>query len=242
MHTGCAFRHGLLAGAGQHARGAEVTTKPNRLESLDRCANCGGQGRVAGTPEQEKHWPAVAEAIRAKAEARYQGAAFAERRDGDPIERLRKRADASAQRAAALKKLADAWQPLYQSLDSDQKTRMRVLRDLAEDVDVPLQGAAMKFVTAVIQPFKLDEVRNALNAIGVHEMTVAEVKDYGRQKGHKEIYRGAEYNVNFVPKVRLDVALPQGQVEQVVETINKAARSGQMGDTTIFITSIDQAS
>ena len=100
----------------------------------------------------------------------------------------------------------------------------------------------MKFVTAVIQPFKLDEVRNALNAIGVHEMTVAEVKDYGRQKGHKEIYRGAEYNVNFVPKVRLDVALPQGQVEQVVETINKAARSGQMGDTTIFITSIDQAS
>lgn len=100
----------------------------------------------------------------------------------------------------------------------------------------------MKFVTAVIQPFKLDEVRNALNAIGVHEMTVAEVKDYGRQKGHKEIYRGAEYNVNFVPKVRLDIALPQGQVEQVMETINKAARSGQMGDTTIFITSIDQAS
>jgi nitrogen regulatory protein P-II 2 len=100
----------------------------------------------------------------------------------------------------------------------------------------------MKFVSAVIQPFKLDEVRDALNAIGVHEMTVAEVKDYGRQKGHKEIYRGAEYNVNFVPKVRLDIALPQDQVEQVVETINKAARTGQMGDTTIFITSIDQGS
>jgi nitrogen regulatory protein P-II 2 len=99
----------------------------------------------------------------------------------------------------------------------------------------------MKFVTAIIKPFKLDEVRDALIAIGVHGMTVAEVKGYGRQKGHKEIYRGAEYNVNFLPKVRLDIAVLEEQVEQVVETISKAARTGQIGDGKIFITSIDQA-
>jgi nitrogen regulatory protein P-II 2 len=99
----------------------------------------------------------------------------------------------------------------------------------------------MKFVTAVIKPFKLDEVRDALIGIGVHGMTVAEVKGYGRQKGHKEIYRGAEYNVNFLPKVRLDIAVPEEQVDHVVETISKAARTGQIGDGKIFVTSIDQA-
>jgi len=99
----------------------------------------------------------------------------------------------------------------------------------------------MKFVTAVIKPFKLDEVRDALIGIGVHGMTVAEVKGYGRQKGHKEIYRGAEYNVNFLPKVRLDIAVSEEQVDHVVETISKAARTGQIGDGKIFVTSIDQA-
>ena len=99
----------------------------------------------------------------------------------------------------------------------------------------------MKFVTAVIKPFKLDEVRDALIAIGVHGMTVAEVKGYGRQKGHKEIYRGAEYNVNFLPKVRLDIAVPEAQVDRVVETISKAARTGQIGDGKIFVTTIEQA-
>jgi len=99
----------------------------------------------------------------------------------------------------------------------------------------------MKFVTAVIKPFKLDEVRDALIGIGVHGMTVAEVKGYGRQKGHKEIYRGAEYNVNFLPKVRLDIAVAEEQVDHVVETISKAARTGQIGDGKIFVTSIDQA-
>ncbi|MFY9622919.1 MAG: P-II family nitrogen regulator [Rhodoplanes sp.] len=99
----------------------------------------------------------------------------------------------------------------------------------------------MKFVTAVIKPFKLDEVRDALNAIGVHGMTVAEVKGYGRQKGHKEIYRGAEYNVNFLPKVRLDIAVPEELVDRVIETIRNAARTGQIGDGKIFITSIDHA-
>ncbi len=99
----------------------------------------------------------------------------------------------------------------------------------------------MKFVTAVIKPFKLDEVRDALVAMGVHGMTVAEVRGYGRQKGHKEIYRGAEYNVNFLPKVRIDIAIAENLVDKVVETISKAARTGQIGDGKIFISSIYQA-
>lgn len=99
----------------------------------------------------------------------------------------------------------------------------------------------MKFITAVIKPFKLDEVRDALTKIGVQGMTVAEVKGYGRQKGHREIYRGAEYNVTFLPKVRIDIAIGDSLVDQVVETISKAARTGQIGDGKIFITSIDQA-
>ncbi|MBL8586304.1 MAG: P-II family nitrogen regulator [Bradyrhizobiaceae bacterium] len=99
----------------------------------------------------------------------------------------------------------------------------------------------MKFVTAVIKPFKLDEVRDALNAIGVHGMTVAEVKGYGRQRGHKEIYRGAEYNVDFLPKVRVDIAVQEDQVERVIETIRKAAKTGQIGDGKIFVTSIEHA-
>ncbi|MEZ5888908.1 MAG: P-II family nitrogen regulator [Xanthobacteraceae bacterium] len=99
----------------------------------------------------------------------------------------------------------------------------------------------MKFITAVIKPFKLDEVRDALNAIGVHGMTAAEVKGYGRQKGHKEIYRGAEYNVNFLPKVRLDIAVPDDLVDRVIETIRTAARTGQIGDGKIFVTAIDHA-
>ena len=99
----------------------------------------------------------------------------------------------------------------------------------------------MKFVTAVIKPFKLDEVRDALNAIGVHGMTVAEVKGYGRQRGHKEIYRGAEYVVDFLPKVRVDIAVQEDQVERVIETIRKAAKTGQIGDGKIFVTSIEHA-
>jgi nitrogen regulatory protein P-II 2 len=99
----------------------------------------------------------------------------------------------------------------------------------------------MKFVTAVIKPFKLDEVRDALNAIGVHGMTVAEVKGFGRQRGHKEIYRGAEYNVDFLPKVRVDIAVQEDQVERVIETIRKSAKTGQIGDGKIFVTSIEHA-
>ena len=99
----------------------------------------------------------------------------------------------------------------------------------------------MKLVIAIIKPFKLDEVRDALTAIGVHGMTVTEVKGYGRQKGHTEIYRGAEYAVNFLPKVRLDVAVEDDQVDKVVQAITTAAKTGQIGDGKIFVTPIDHA-
>ena len=99
----------------------------------------------------------------------------------------------------------------------------------------------MKLVIAIIKPFKLEEVRDALTAIGVHGMTISEVKGYGRQKGHTEIYRGAEYAVNFLPKVRLDVAIDDKDVDKVVEAISNAAKTGQIGDGKIFVTTIDHA-
>lgn len=99
----------------------------------------------------------------------------------------------------------------------------------------------MKLVIAIIKPFKLDPVRDALLELGVHGMTVTEVKGYGRQKGHTEIYRGAEYAVNFLPKIRVEVAVAADQVSQVVEAIGNAAKTGQIGDGKIFVTSIDQA-
>jgi nitrogen regulatory protein P-II 2 len=99
----------------------------------------------------------------------------------------------------------------------------------------------MKLVIAVIKPFKLDEVRDALTRIGVHGMTVTEVKGYGRQKGHMEIYRGAEYAVNFLPKLRLEIAVPGDRVEQVVEAIGAAAKTGQIGDGKIFVLPLEHA-
>ena len=99
----------------------------------------------------------------------------------------------------------------------------------------------MKLVIVVIKPFKLDEVRDALTRIGVHGMTVNEVKGYGRQKGHMEIYRGAEYAVNFLPKLRIEVAVSSGQIEQVVDAIAAAAKTGQIGDGKIFVIPIEQA-
>ena len=99
----------------------------------------------------------------------------------------------------------------------------------------------MKLVIAIIKPFKLEEVRDALTAIGVHGMTVTEVKGYGRQKGHMEIYRGAEYAVNFLPKVRLEVAVPTDLAAQAVEAIGTAAKTGQIGDGKIFVAPIEQA-
>jgi nitrogen regulatory protein P-II 2 len=99
----------------------------------------------------------------------------------------------------------------------------------------------MKLIIAIIKPFKLDEVHDALNQLGISGMTVTEVKGYGRQKGHTEIYRGTEYAVSFLPKVRVEVVVPDEQVDQVVEAIVSTARTGQIGDGKIFITSIDQA-
>ena len=99
----------------------------------------------------------------------------------------------------------------------------------------------MKIVTAIIKPFKLDEVRDALTALGVHGLTVTEVKGYGRQKGHTEIYRGAEYAVTFVPKIRIEIALPAAQVERTVAAIVAAARTGQIGDGKIFVSNLEHA-
>jgi nitrogen regulatory protein P-II 2 len=99
----------------------------------------------------------------------------------------------------------------------------------------------MKLVTAIIKPFKIEQVRDALLAMGVHGMTVTEVKGYGRQKGHTEIYRGAEYVVNFMPKIRIDVAVASDQAEKVVEAIGVAAKTGQIGDGKIFVTPIERA-
>jgi nitrogen regulatory protein P-II 2 len=104
-----------------------------------------------------------------------------------------------------------------------------------------IAGRSMKLVIAIIKPFKLEDVRDALTGIGVQGMTVAEVKGYGRQKGHKEIYRGAEYAVNFLPKVRLDVAVDDHQVEKVVEVISNSAKTGQIGDGKIFVHGIERA-
>ena len=99
----------------------------------------------------------------------------------------------------------------------------------------------MKLVIAVIKPFKLDEVRDALTGIGVHGMTVTEVKGYGRQKGHTEIYRGAEYAVSFLPKIKIEVVVPSGTVDKAVEAIVRTARTGQIGDGKIFVSPIDHA-
>jgi nitrogen regulatory protein P-II 2 len=99
----------------------------------------------------------------------------------------------------------------------------------------------MKIVMAIIKPFKLDEVRDALTAAGVHGLTVTEVKGYGRQKGHTEIYRGTEYAVNFLPKIKIEVAVPSDQADKVVDAITGAAKTGQIGDGKIFIWDIDHA-
>jgi nitrogen regulatory protein P-II 2 len=99
----------------------------------------------------------------------------------------------------------------------------------------------MKLITAIIKPFKLEDVRDALTRVGVTGMTITEVKGYGRQKGHKEIYRGAEYAVNFLPKLRVDVAVQSGQVDTVIGAISNAAKTGQIGDGKIFVTGLDHA-
>ena len=98
----------------------------------------------------------------------------------------------------------------------------------------------MKLVTAIIKPFKLDDVREALHDVGVQGMTVTEVKGFGRQKGHTELYRGAEYVVDFLPKVKIEIAIASDQVEGVIEAIIKAANSGKIGDGKIFVSGLDE--
>ncbi len=98
----------------------------------------------------------------------------------------------------------------------------------------------MKLVTAIIKPFKLDEVREALSEVGCAGLTVTETKGFGRQKGHTELYRGAEYVVDFLPKIRVEVAVADTQVETVIEAIIKAARTGKIGDGKIFVTQLDE--
>ncbi len=98
----------------------------------------------------------------------------------------------------------------------------------------------MKLVTAVIKPFKLDDVREALSEIGIQGITVTEVKGFGRQKGHTELYRGAEYVVDFLPKVKIEAAVDDGVVDQVIEAISNSANTGKIGDGKIFVTSLEQ--
>ncbi len=99
----------------------------------------------------------------------------------------------------------------------------------------------MKLIIAVIKPFKLEEVRDALAGVGVQGITVSEVKGYGRQKGHTEIYRGAEYAIHFLPKVRLEIVVPSANADRAVDAIVKAAKTGQIGDGKIFVTAIERA-
>jgi len=98
----------------------------------------------------------------------------------------------------------------------------------------------MKLITAIIKPFKLDDVRSALSEVGVQGITVTEVKGFGRQKGHTELYRGAEYVVDFLPKVKLEVAVDDSSVDRVIEAITQAANTGKIGDGKIFVTTLEQ--
>lgn len=102
------------------------------------------------------------------------------------------------------------------------------------------KGKGMKKIEAIIKPFKLDDVKDALNGIGITGMTMSDVKGYGRQKGHTEIYRGAEYVVDFIPKVKIEIVVAASQVDQIVETIRKAANTGKIGDGKIFVMPVER--
>ena len=110
----------------------------------------------------------------------------------------------------------------------------------AAQPEIRPKGIRMKFITAIIKPFKLDEVREALSALGVQGMTVSEVKGYGRQKGHTEIYRGAEYVVDFLPKVKVEAAIKDDLLDRVIEAVEKAANTGKIGDGKIFVFDLEQ--
>jgi nitrogen regulatory protein PII len=101
------------------------------------------------------------------------------------------------------------------------------------------KGGDMKKIEAIIKPFKLDEVKDALNSIGIHGMTVTEVKGFGRQKGHVEVYRGTEYEVNFLPKIKIEVVIPDSMIDKVISTIIEKAKTGNIGDGKIFLYSLE---
>ena len=107
--------------------------------------------------------------------------------------------------------------------------------------NAPTTNDFMKKIEAIIKPFKLQDVKDALNELGIQGMTVTEVKGFGRQKGHTEIYRGSEYTVDFLPKVKVETVLPDGQVAQAIEAIIKAAKTGKIGDGKVFVTPIEDA-
>jgi len=115
------------------------------------------------------------------------------------------------------------------------KERLELFKLFAEQ-----EMKEMKLVTAIIKPFKLDDVREALSDVGASGITVIEVKGFGRQKGHTELYRGAEYVVDFLPKIKIEVAISSDQVDQVIEAISGAAKTGKIGDGKIFVSSLDQ--
>jgi len=106
---------------------------------------------------------------------------------------------------------------------------------------VAVSGGVMKLITAIIKPFKLEDVRDALTKLGVAGLTVSEVKGFGRQKGHTEIYRGAEYTVNFLPKIKIEVVVPDDRADRVVEAIASTAKTGQIGDGKIFVIEVEHA-
>jgi nitrogen regulatory protein P-II 2 len=114
-------------------------------------------------------------------------------------------------------------------------------RPVASDAQNGLKGRVMKLITAIVRPFKLDDLELAVAKLGVQGMTVTEVQGYGRQKGHAEYYRGAEYRVDFVPKTRVEIAVDESIVEPVVEAIANVARTGKVGDGKIFVTELEQA-
>ncbi len=106
--------------------------------------------------------------------------------------------------------------------------------------EFPIQEISMKKIEAIIKPFKLDDVKEALNEIGIKGMTISEVKGYGRQKGHKEIYRGAEYVVDFIPKIKMEIIVDASLVEKVVNVIREAANTGKIGDGKIFVLPVEE--
>jgi nitrogen regulatory protein P-II 2 len=131
---------------------------------------------------------------------------------------------------------------MFAMLHRDKVLKLaRVLHTLQTKREFPRFGEAMKLVIAIIKPFKLDEVREALSAAGVQGMTVSEVQGFGRQKGHTEIYRGAGYTTNMVPKIKIEVVVDDAQVDLIVDTIQQTAKTGAIGDGKIFVADIGQA-